>query len=53
MEPLIIRELLCGSRRFSEIQRGVPLISPALLSKRLRHWKRPASSSVTRGRDTC
>lgn len=34
--PLIVRELLCGSRRFSEIQRGVPLISPALLSKRLR-----------------
>jgi DNA-binding HxlR family transcriptional regulator len=34
--PLILRELMCGSRRFSEIQRGVPLISPALLSKRLR-----------------
>jgi DNA-binding HxlR family transcriptional regulator len=34
--PLVIRELLCGSRRFSEIQRGVPGISPGLLSKRLR-----------------
>jgi DNA-binding HxlR family transcriptional regulator len=34
--PLIVRELLLGSRRFSEIQRGVPTISPALLSKRLR-----------------
>ncbi|MEI2731881.1 MAG: helix-turn-helix domain-containing protein [Dermatophilaceae bacterium] len=34
--PLIVRELLCGSSRFGEIQRGVPLISPALLSKRLR-----------------
>lgn len=34
--PLIVRELLCGSRRFSEIQRGVPMISPALLTKRLR-----------------
>jgi DNA-binding HxlR family transcriptional regulator len=34
--PLILRELMCGSQRFSEIQRGVPLISPALLSKRLR-----------------
>jgi DNA-binding HxlR family transcriptional regulator len=34
--PLILRELMCGSHRFSEIQRGVPLISPALLSKRLR-----------------
>jgi DNA-binding HxlR family transcriptional regulator len=34
--PLIVRELLCGSRRFGEIQRGVPMISPALLTKRLR-----------------
>jgi DNA-binding HxlR family transcriptional regulator len=34
--PLIVRELLCGSRRFGEIQRGVPLISPTLLTKRLR-----------------
>ena len=34
--PLIVRELLTGSRRFSEVQRGVPLISPTLLSKRLR-----------------
>ena len=34
--PLIVRELMAGSSRFSEIQRGVPLISPALLSKRLR-----------------
>ena len=33
--PLILRELMCGSRRFGEIQRGVPPISPALLSKRL------------------
>jgi DNA-binding HxlR family transcriptional regulator len=34
--PLIVRELLLGSRRFSDIQRGVPLISPTLLTKRLR-----------------
>lgn len=34
--PLVLRELMCGSRRFSEIQRGVPLISPALLTRRLR-----------------
>ena len=34
--PLILRELMCGSARFGEIQRGVPLISPALLTKRLR-----------------
>ncbi|MDQ1426162.1 MAG: hypothetical protein QOD72_3660 [Acidimicrobiaceae bacterium] len=30
--PLILRELMCGSRRFSEIQRGVPLISATLLT---------------------
>jgi DNA-binding HxlR family transcriptional regulator len=34
--PLVLRELMCGSNRFSEVQRGIPLISPALLSKRLR-----------------
>lgn len=34
--PLVLRELMCGSARFGEIQRGVPLISPALLTKRLR-----------------
>ena len=35
--PLVIRELaLVGSRRFNEIQRGVPLMSSSLLTKRLR-----------------
>jgi DNA-binding HxlR family transcriptional regulator len=34
--PLILRELLSGSRRFNEIQRGVPLVSRALLARRLR-----------------
>src|SRR5438309_12114108 len=35
--PLVIRELaLAGSRRFNDIQRGVPLMSSSLLSKRLR-----------------
>jgi hypothetical protein len=27
---LVVREMLSGSRRFSEIQRGVPLMSPTL-----------------------
>jgi DNA-binding HxlR family transcriptional regulator len=35
--PLIVRELFAGSRRFSEIRRGMPLISRALLTQRLRH----------------
>lgn len=32
---LILRELLCGSHRFNDLRRGLPRISPALLSKRL------------------
>jgi DNA-binding HxlR family transcriptional regulator len=34
--PVILRELVLGSRRFNDIQRGVPRISKALLIKRLR-----------------
>ena len=37
---LIVRELVCGSRRFNELRRGVPRISPALLSKRLQQLVR-------------
>jgi DNA-binding HxlR family transcriptional regulator len=33
--PLILRELLLGSRRFSDIQRGVPKMSRNLLAQRL------------------
>src|SRR5262249_57245502 len=33
--PLVLRELLCGSRRFSDLHRGVPLMSPTLLAGRL------------------
>jgi DNA-binding HxlR family transcriptional regulator len=33
---LIIRELLCGSRRFGEVHRGIPRISRTMLSARLR-----------------
>ena len=32
---LVVRELLCGSRRFSDIRRGIPRISPTMLSERL------------------
>jgi DNA-binding HxlR family transcriptional regulator len=34
--PLVLRELLCGSTRFSQLQRGVPLMSRTLLAQRLR-----------------
>ncbi len=33
---LVVRELVCGSERFNEIRRGIPLISPTLLAERLR-----------------
>jgi len=33
---LVLRELLLGSRRFNELRRGLPNMSPALLSKRLK-----------------
>ena len=34
--PMILRELLAGSEHFNEIHRGIPLISRALLARRLR-----------------
>lgn len=33
---LVVRELLCGSTRFNDLRRGLPKMSPALLSKRLK-----------------
>ena len=33
--PLVLRELLCGSRRFSDLHWGVPLMSRTLLAGRL------------------
>ena len=49
---LIIRDLSWGSTRFSELQRGVPLMSPTLLSRRLKQLeaegiveRRPAPGS--------
>lgn len=33
---LVLRELVLGARHFNDIRRGVPLMSPALLTKRLK-----------------
>jgi DNA-binding HxlR family transcriptional regulator len=33
--PLIVRELLCGSKRFNDLHRGVPRMSTSLLAQRL------------------
>jgi DNA-binding HxlR family transcriptional regulator len=35
--PLVVRELLCGSKRFNDLHRGVPRMSSSLLAQRLRH----------------
>jgi DNA-binding HxlR family transcriptional regulator len=34
--PLLLRELICGSTRFNDLRRGVPLMSSSLLSQRLK-----------------
>ena len=33
---VLVRELVAGSTRFNDLRRGVPRMSPALLSKRLK-----------------
>jgi len=33
--PLVLRELLCGSKRFNDLRRGVPRMSTSLLAQRL------------------
>lgn len=38
--PLILREMVLGSTRFNDIERGLPGISRTLLSQRLRHLER-------------
>lgn len=51
--PLVLRELLCGSTRFGEIQHGVPLMSRTLLAQRLRELEEAgvvASRPRARGR---
>ena len=46
--PLVLRELLAGSHRFNELRRGVPLMSPSLLSSRLEHLERAGIVRRTR-----
>lgn len=52
--PLIIRDMAWGAKRFSELKRGVPLMSPTLLSRRLKQLqaegiveRRPAPNGRT------
>jgi DNA-binding HxlR family transcriptional regulator len=48
--PLVIHELLAGSTRFTDIRRGVPLMSQTLLSTRLKELERVGI--VERGGDS-
>lgn len=48
---LVVRELIAGSTRFNELHRGVPLMSPTLLSTRLKQLAQSGVISIegTRG----
>ena len=46
---LVLRELLCGTSRFNDLRRGVPRMSPALLSKRLKELERAGVIVTTPG----
>jgi DNA-binding HxlR family transcriptional regulator len=45
---LVVRELLCGSTRFNDLRRGLPRMSPALLSKRLKELQRAGVITISR-----
>jgi DNA-binding HxlR family transcriptional regulator len=45
---LILRELFAGSTRFNELRKGVPLMSPTLLSKRLKELENSGVVERTR-----
>jgi DNA-binding HxlR family transcriptional regulator len=46
---LILREMLCGSTRFGDIRKGLPRLSPTLLSKRLKDLSDAGIVTVGRG----
>lgn len=48
---LVLRELCAGSTRFNELRRGVPRMSPSLLSKRLKQLERAGVVERTGGGD--
>jgi DNA-binding HxlR family transcriptional regulator len=49
--PVLIREMLVGSTRFNDLRRGVPRMSPALLSQRLKELEEAGIVERKRGRE--
>jgi DNA-binding HxlR family transcriptional regulator len=49
--PLILRELVSGSTRFNDLRRGMPRISPTLLSKRLKQLEEAGVVRKQRSRE--
>ena len=45
---VLLRELLAGSSRFNELRRGLPRVSPALLSQRLKELEEAGIVSARR-----
>ena len=45
---LLLREMMAGSKRFNDLRRGLPRMSPALLSSASRNSKPEASSNARR-----
>ena len=43
---LVVRELLAGTTRFNDLRRGVPLMSPSLLSKRLKERRKKLADAL-------
>lgn len=44
---LVVRELVTGSRKFNDLRRGLPKMSPTLLSNGSSSWPGPGSSNAT------
>lgn len=49
--PLVLRELIAGSTRFNDLRKGVPRMSPTLLSKRLKELEAAGVVARVRGED--
>ena len=49
---LVLREMLCGSTRFNDLRRGVPRMSPTLLSKRLKELELAGVISAKHSRES-